>query len=119
MKKVVRFANRKYFVPFDNTDNPSCWQVGCVGRDIDALLAEFGIDSEAMYEDWGAAWSWFSNGVEHSMHLECTSVDEAEYQVSYFALKPKWLFLKADASDDESDFRKVIPRLRQLGIGPA
>jgi hypothetical protein len=115
MCKAVTFSNRKYYRPYDNTDNECCWQIDEVSRDIDVLLTELGIDAESLTEDWGAAWSWFTNGIEHSMHLECTNVDTAEYQISYWALKRRWWFLKRAVSDEESDFGRLAPRLHQLG----
>ncbi len=114
MNKTITIANRKYFRPFDNSDNPCCWQVDEVGTDIEDVLADAGIDAEVMYEDWGAAWSWNSRGVEHSMHLECTDVDQAEYRIACFAMRPKWFIFKADVPDIESDFGVVLPRLQQL-----
>ena len=78
MAETITFVNREYFVPFDNTDNSCCWQIDEVGRDIDQILADAGIDAESLYEDWGAGWGWFSDGIEHSIHLECTNVYEAE-----------------------------------------
>ena len=119
MNKAITIANRKYFRPFDNSDNPCCWQVDEVGTDIDKVLTEAGIDAEVMYEDWGAAWSWHSSGVKHSMYLECTDVAQAEYRIAYFAMRPKWFFFKADVPDNESDFGVVLPRLQQLNSAPA
>jgi hypothetical protein len=115
MRQVVTIVNRKYYRPFDGSDNPCCWQVGEVGRDIESLLLEFGIDAAGMYEDWGAAWSWYTGGVEHSMQLTCTDVDRPAFQIEYFALRTKWYVFRSDVPDDQSDFRMILPRLRQFG----
>jgi hypothetical protein len=114
MSQAITFVNRKYFREFDNTDNPCCWQVEQVGHDIERLLVEAGIEAEEMYEDRGAAWSWCTNGITHSMQLMCVDVDKSEYRVEYFAIRPKWYFFKTDVPDEQSNFGKLIPRLRQF-----
>jgi hypothetical protein len=114
MTKTIVITNRKYYRPFDNTDNPCCWQVEAVGRDIDEVLAEAGIKAEGMYEDWGAAWSWFSRGIEHGMHLECTDVERAEYTIACSAWRRTWYLWKADVPDNESDFGAIARRLEGL-----
>lgn len=114
MTKTFTIKNRKYFRPFDNTDNPCCWQIDEVGNDIDDILSHASVNAEVMYEDWGTAWLWYTKHVEHSMQLECIDVDNAEYRIDYFALRRKWCFFKADVSDDESDFIRIVPGLQRL-----
>jgi hypothetical protein len=119
MAGSLTFANQKYFRPFDNTDNECCWQIDEVARDIDRVLAKAGIQAEVLYDDWGVAWSWSTDRIEHSLQTVCTDVDRAEYRIDYFALRRKWWLFKVDVPDSKSDFEALVPRLQQLNSGSA
>lgn len=48
MANKVTIRNEKYFKPFDNTDNPCCWQVDHISDDVDTILDASGIDYEVI-----------------------------------------------------------------------
>jgi hypothetical protein len=119
MSAQISIRNAKYFKPFDNTDNPCCWQVDLVSDDVDAILNHSDIDYEVIPGDWGTSFGWRdSNGVEHSMALTCVDVDTAEFAIEYWVIRMRWLGLKKDVLESTSDFELLIPEILKLNQEP-
>jgi hypothetical protein len=115
MSDKITIRSAKYFKPFDNTDNPCCWQVGLISEDVDVILDHQNISYDSISEDWGTAYSWKDNdGIDHSMLITCTDVDHAEYQFEYFAIKIRLMGLLKKDVTSSSDFRRIIPELLKL-----
>ncbi len=88
MAVALTIQNTRYYKPFDNTDNPCCWQLEPISEDIESILSEAGIEYESMFEDWGGSYTWMdSDGVEHSIMIECSDVDLAKYDLQYWATR--------------------------------
>ena len=119
MAAQISIRNAKYFKPFDNTDNPCCWQVDLVSDDVDAILSDSDIDYQVIPGDWGTSYSWQDgNGVEHSMTLTCVDTDTAEFEIEYWAIRRRWLGLKKDVLESTPDFDLLIPELLNLNQEP-
>jgi len=115
MPEAFSIRNSRYFKPFDNSDNPSCWQLDLVCKDVEAALAKFAIDYDSIYEDWGAAYGWTnSEGVEHSVMVSCVDVDAAEYEFRCDAFRKKWFGLKTVLNAEPSDLGRIRPALLAL-----
>ena len=119
MATQISIRNAKYFKPFDNTDNPCCWQVDLVLDDVDAILDDSNIDYEVIPGDWGTSYSWRDgDGVEHSMTLTCVDTDTAEFAIEYCAIRRRRLGLKKDVLESTSAFELLIPKLLMLNQEP-
>lgn len=119
MSAQISIRNAKYFKPFDNTDNPCCWQVDLVSDDVDAILDHSDIDYEVIPGDWGTSYGWLDcNGVEHSMTITCVDTDTAEFAIEYCAIRKRWLGLTKDVLESTSDFELLIPELLKLNQEP-
>jgi hypothetical protein len=115
MERIFTITNPKYFRAFDNTDNPCCWQVDVVGRDVEDVLRGCQIDFEPMYEDWGTSFSWTSrDGIVHSITVWCSDTGTPTFQLKCQAFKRRWVFFLASIPEAESDFSELIPVLKQL-----
>ena len=114
MSPSFSIRNQKYFKPFDDSDNPCCWQVGVIGSDIEKILDTILQDYETMYEDWGVAYSWRNvNGVSHVLMVECVDVATAEYAFHPKAYRKHFIFQRA-VPDADSDFLTLLPALKIL-----
>jgi hypothetical protein len=115
MCSAIRIKNQKYFKPFDNTDNPCCWQVGAICEDVERVLDSQGIPFEVLSEDWGTSYSWIdANGVEHSLEVTCTDVESVTFTIEYFATRRAWMLFRRIVDNSETDFVKLVPELRAL-----
>lgn len=115
----LTIRNPQYYRKFDNTDNPCCWHVDVVGKDVEAILRRSAVTYSPMYEDWGASFSWTNDGgIEHSLTVACIDVDQAAYEFEYFAFERRWLLFTGPVPENRSDFARIVPLLRQLG-GPS
>ena len=111
----ITILNSKYFRPFDNTDNPGCWQVARLSDDVDDILESCQIEYEAMADDWGASYSWWSeDGMEHCMTLSCIDTDTVTFEIEFWAIMKRWLGLRKEVLENTPDFNKMIPKLREL-----
>ena len=115
MANRIATRNTKYFKPFDNTDNPCCWQVGQISDDVDTILDARGIDYEVIPGDWGTSYGWRDGeGIEHSMTVTCVDTDTAEFAVEYWAVRVRWLGLKKEFLETTPDLEFLIPELIKL-----
>ncbi|MCW1921577.1 hypothetical protein OKA05_03365 [Luteolibacter arcticus] len=115
MANTLTIRSPNYYKPFDNSDNPCCWQVDLVCRDVEAVLDGAGFDYESMIEDWGAAYSWTnSDGVEHSLMISCVDVENAEYEIQCSAIRKRLLGLRREDVTEASDFVQIRPFLLKL-----
>jgi hypothetical protein len=116
MTTLLNVRCQRHFRPFDNTDNPCCWQVGPLAAEVDAALLDAGLTATRIDDDWGIGWTWASTDrIQHSLMLECTDIDNASYRFSSFAYRRFLVFWTRRAPDDESDFRWLRPILERLG----
>lgn len=115
MCSAIRIKNQKYFKPFDNTDNPCCWQVDVVCNDIERVLESQGLPYDVLPGDWGTSYRWLNaDGVEHSVEVSCTDIDSVTFTVEYFATRRAWMLFRRIVDNSETDFVKLIPELRGL-----
>ena len=115
MAEALTIQNERYYKPFDNSDNPCCWQLEPISEDIEVILSEAGIEYESMFEDWGGSYSWTnSDGIEHSIMIECSDVDQAKYELQYWATRRKYFGLRREDVTESSDFEKILPALKNL-----
>jgi hypothetical protein len=115
MFEVISIQNFRYFKPFDNTDNPCCWQLDLVCKDVEAALDSFAIEYDSIYEDWGTAYSWTnSEGVGHSITVSCVDVDAAIYEFRCDFFRKKWFGLKTVLNAEPSDFGRIRSALLAL-----
>ncbi len=115
MAESLTIQNGRYYKPFDNSDNPCCWQLGPISEDIEDILSDAGIEYDSMFEDWGGSYSWTnSEGIEHSIMIECSDVDQAKYELQYWATKRKFFGLRRQEVAESPDFKKILPALQNL-----
>ena len=115
MPETLTIRSSRYYKPFDNSDNPCCWQLEQICEDIEAVLDRAGIGYESIFEDWGAAYSWTNqNGVEHSLMMTCTDVENAEYGAQCSASRKRFLGLRREDAMNSSDFQQICPLLMKL-----
>lgn len=118
MCSTIRIKNQKYFKPFDNTDNPCCWQVDAVCDDVERALESQGIPFDVLSDDWGTSYTWVdANGVEHSLLISCTDVDSVTFTIEYWATRRVWMLFRRIVDNSETDFVKLIPELSSLNDG--
>ena len=115
MAEALTIQNERYYKPFDNTDNPCCWQVEPISKDIEVILSDAGIEFESMFEDRGGSYSWKnSDGIEHSIMIERSDVDLAEFELQCRATRRKYLGLRREDVTESSDFENILPALKNL-----
>lgn len=115
MPKTLIIRSSRYHKPFVNSDNPCCWQIERVCEDIEAVLDGSGLEYVSMTEDWGASYTWRNrDGVEHSLMIECTDVDLAEYELQYWATRKTLFGLGRAEVTESSDFQRILPSLMGL-----
>ena len=79
------------------------------------MLTDAGISATRLDDDWGVGWNWTStDGVTHSIMLECIDVGEATYRFSYFAYRRLLVLWTKRVPEDQSDFRWLRPSLERL-----
>lgn len=119
MAAQISIRNAKYFKPFDNTDNPCCWQVDLVSDDVDSILDASNVDYEVIPGDWGTSYSWRGrDGVEHGMTITCVDTDNGEFSIAYWAVRRRCLGLMKDVLERTPDFDRLIPEILKLNQEP-
>lgn len=105
----------RHLKPFDNSDNPCCWQLGEVCGEIETILDGAGIKYVSIFEDWGAAYSWMAQGaVRHSLMVSCADVDEAKYEIDCTATRKRFLGIRREDVTESSDFQRIHALLLAL-----
>jgi hypothetical protein len=115
MTGKISIQNSKYFRPFDNTDNPCCWQVDQISEDVDQILESSRIDFDMVPGDWGTSYSWKSqDSIEHSMNITCVDVETVRFEIEFWATKKGKLGLRKTVLESTSDFDFLLPKIRKL-----
>lgn len=115
MVKSITIQNTRYYKPFDNSDNPCCWQLELLSEDIDDILSAAGIEYDSTSEDFGDSYSWTnSEGIDHVFSIECKDVELALYELNYWATKRKFFGLRRVEAIALSDFEEILPALLLL-----
>jgi hypothetical protein len=111
---TLTIESRKYYKPYDDSDNAGCWQVDAVGEDIDAILRGLGVDFQIVPEDWGTAYLWSGDGTEFWMQVECSDTASCRFRITLGASR-KWLVVfSREVTHPESICPELVSRLRDL-----
>jgi hypothetical protein len=115
MSQTLTFRLPKYHHPFDDSDNPCCWQVDRVVEEVESILKARGVEATGISDDWGFSFIWKDReGVEHDLMIECTDVETAEYTFDCLAQRRFWFIFSQTVLLNDSDFAWLIPEIRRL-----
>lgn len=115
MSPTLTLRLPKYRKPFDDSDNPCCWQVDRVVEEVESLLKAHGVEATGISEDWGFSFVWKNGeGIEHDLLIECTDVDTAEYAFDCDATRRCWFIFSQTVPLHDSDFAWLVPEIRRL-----
>ena len=118
MPTFIFIENRKYFKPYDGSDNPCCWQVDVLTEDVDEIFQGLGIEFELMPEDWGTAYLWSASGVNFGMQVECSDTVRCRFKITLYASR-KWLLVfSRKVPDFEGLCPDLVSQLRRLNERP-
>jgi hypothetical protein len=111
----IIIQNRKYFKPFDGTDNPCCWMADLVSVDLEKILRDSIGEFDSMFEDWGIAHSWKNqNGIVHSLQISCIDLEAPRFEITLHVEKKRLLLFPKKMPIAHSDFPEIITSLKNL-----
>jgi len=118
MPTFIFIENRKYYKPYDGSDNECCWQVDDLTEDIDKILQGLGIEFELIPEDWGTAYLWSANGIDLGFQVECVDTASCRFKITLYASRKGLLVFSREVPEFENLCPELVSQLQNLNERP-